>query len=67
MATPFCISPSSRASWPAAAAVPPLLALGAAVAMLGALVALELTHASRVFQDAVVHDVDVDVSSELAP
>jgi hypothetical protein len=47
--------------------VPPLLALGAAVAMLGALVALELTHASRVFQDAVVHDVDVDVSSELAP
>src|SRR5207247_1152424 len=33
------------ALWPAAAVVPPLLALGTAVAVLGALVAWELTHA----------------------
>jgi low temperature requirement protein LtrA len=57
------------ALWPAAAAVPPLLALGAAVAMLGALVALELTHISQAFQDVVIHDLDTEakVSSEPEP
>jgi hypothetical protein len=35
------------ALWPAVAAVPPLLALGTAVAVLGALIAWELIHARQ--------------------
>jgi low temperature requirement protein LtrA len=57
------------ALWPAVAAVPPLAALGAAAAMLGVLVALELTHAAWAFQEMEIHDVDVeaDMSPDLKP
>jgi low temperature requirement protein LtrA len=59
------------ALWPAVAAVPPLLALAAAAAMLGALVALELTRAAWALPEMAIHDVDADVaarmSSELEP
>jgi low temperature requirement protein LtrA len=57
------------ALWPAVAAVPPLLALGAAAAMLGALVALELTRAAWALQEMAVHEVDVEarMSAELEP
>src|SRR5215469_2748620 len=50
------------ALWPAVAAVPPLLALGAAAAMLGVLIALELTHAAWAFQELAVHDVDAEAN-----
>jgi low temperature requirement protein LtrA len=50
------------ALWPAVAAVPPLLALATAVAVLGALIAWERTHARQLRQRAI-HDRDHTVAA----